>query len=356
MGITLGIVLSVTEKSPPHAHARAARPSTNPPTGIGPGTKVKDPPGPKAVGAGAPAGLTSHWTGTCPVLIQNHYNKYLWNDQTKCAGEWGTEGQLVTLRNESGIPVFANEWYGSDWHGQTTIAPGKTVVMPVWGSILSTSLYLGACHPGSGGPATCRNGRANQKANVEVVHWREIPAFHLLFVRDENGIGVPPSRGAKFTAVNLSEYPLQLHWAALGRDKWVDLAPMGKVENIPPGSVDGRKDFGEGAVALVQFVPTPHEPGAELYPIITNGEHGGVMTPLNGSWCRAQLQNVSSNRVSLTSWKVPYVVTSGGLSLDPGASGMLVMRPPSFLITARVGQPMPGGSATIKAISWTKCP
>lgn len=357
VGITLGIVLSITEESPPHAHARAPA-RTNPRTGIGRGTKVSRPPGRSSVGAGEPIKLTSHWTGTCPVVIKNHYNKYDWNEQTKCAGDWGFEAQLVTVRNDSNIPVFANEWYGSDWHGQTTIAPHKTIVMPVWGTPFSTSLFVGACSPGPGGPGTCQNGPANRKANVEIVRWEEIPSNNsrgLMFLRDENAVGVPPTRGSKFTAVNLSGYPVQLHWAALGRDRWADLAPMGRVENIPPGSVDGRKEFGTGAVALVQFIPTPHESGAELYPLVTQGQ-GAIMTPLNGSWCRVQLQNVSSNRVVLTSWKVPYAVTSGGLSLDPGASGTLVMRPPSFLITAIVGLPSPGSFATVKATNWTNCP
>jgi hypothetical protein len=368
VGIVLGAVLSTLDDSPPPAHAKLSlrksskfptRSRTSPPTGIGPGTKVKDPPGPSSVGAGEPAGLTSHWTGTCPVLIQNHYNKLDWNEQTKCAGGWGVEGQLVTVRNDSNIPVFANEWYtGGFWHGQTTIAPHKTVVMPVWGS-LSTSLFVGACWPGSTGPGPCTNGPHNRKANVEIVRWQEIPSTDtrgLLFVRDENGIGVPATRGSKFTAVNLSEYPLQLHWEALGEDRWVDLAPNGKIENVPPGSVDGRKEFGEGAVALVQFIPTPHERGADLYHILNRGEHGGVLTPLLGSWCSVQLQNLSSTYVGLTSWHVPYVTTSGGLSLAPGASGTLVMRPRTFLITGRVGQNNEGDFATIKATNWTKCP
>jgi hypothetical protein len=303
--------------------------------------------------------LTSHSTGTCPVAIQNHYNKYDWNEQVKCAGDWGFEAQLVTVRNDSNVPVFANEWYGSDWHGQTTIAPHKTIVMPVWGTLFSTSLFVGACWPGPGGSGTCQNGPANKKAHVEIVRWEEIPtnmARGLMFLRNENAVGVPAIRGSKFTAVNLSAYPVQLHWAALGRDRWVDLTPMGRVENIPPGSVDGRKDFGEGGVALVQFIPTPHEHGADLYYLPPRGEGGAIMTPLNGSWCRAQLQNVSSNRVSLTSWHLPYVTASGGLSLDPGASGTLVMRPRSFLITGLVGLPSPGSSATIRATSWTHCP
>ena len=356
VGITLGVVLSTLEESPPHAHAR---PSTKPRTGIGPGTKVSHPPGPSSVGAGEPVKLTSHWTGTCPVVIKNHYNKYDWNEQTKCAGGWGFEAQLVTVRNDSNIPVFANEWYGSDWHGQTNIAPHKTIVMPVWGTPFSTSLFVGACWPGPGGPGTCQNGPANRKANVEIVRWVEIPtnnARGLMFLRDENAIGVPAAHGSKYTAVNLSEYPVQLHWSALGRDRWVDLAPMGRVENIPPGSVDGRKEFGTGAVALVQFIPTPHERGAELYPLVTHGGRGAVMTPLNGSWCRVELQNVSSNFVALVSWIVPYVVTSGGLSLEPGASGTLRMKPASLLITAMVGRPHPEGFATVKATNWTHCP
>jgi hypothetical protein len=105
----------------------------------------------------------------------------------------------------------------------------------------------------------------------------------------------------------------------------------------------------------VQFIPTPHENGADLYVLVTRGD-SAIMTPLNGSWCRVQLQNVSSNRVVLTSWTVPYVVTSGGVSLDPGASRTLVMNPGSLLVTAIVGLPNPGGSATVKATHWTRCP
>jgi hypothetical protein len=53
---------------------------------------------------------------------------------------------------------------------------------------------------------------------------------------------------------------------------------------------------------------------------------------------------------------LPYFVASGGVSLDPGASATLVMKPPSFLITAIVGQPDPGGRGQVKATNWTKCP
>jgi hypothetical protein len=291
-------------------------------------------------------------------VIKNHYIKYDWNEQTKCAGGWGLEAQLVTVRNDSNIPVFANEWYGSDWHGQTTIAPHKTIVMPVWGTLFSTSLFVGACWPGPGGPGTCQSGPANKKANVEIVRWVEVPSNDsrgLMFLREENGIGIPAVHGSKYTAVNLSEYPVQLHWAALGRDRWADLAPKGRIDNIPPGDAHGRKEFGTGAVALVQFIPTPNESGAEIY-ILPPARETTIMTPLDGSWCRVQLQNVSSNRISLHSWTVPYLVTSGGLSLDPTASGTLVMKPHTLLITAIVGLPDPGGWGRVKATNWTKCP
>src|SRR5215831_6251670 len=69
------------------------------------------------------AGLTSGWTGTCPVVIRDHYNYNLWDDHTKCAGDWGHHPHLVTIRNASNQPVFVNEWYAGFRHGQTTILP-----------------------------------------------------------------------------------------------------------------------------------------------------------------------------------------------------------------------------------------
>jgi hypothetical protein len=231
--------------------------------------------------------------------------------------------------------------------------------MPVWGSILSTHLFIGACHPGSGGPGTCRTGPRNQKANVEILHWQEVPpnSRGLLFVRNENGIGIPARTASKYTAVNLSEFPVQIRWSALGRDKWVDLAPMGQIKDIPGGDAYGRKEFGTGTVALVQFIPTAREPGADIYDLITREQQlPATMTVLDGSWCRVQLQNISANHLSFHSWHLPYFVASGGVSLDPGASATLVMKRPSFLITAIVGQPDPGGRGQVKATNWTKCP
>jgi hypothetical protein len=351
-------ILSTPGGSPAQAHDRS-RPAFDPPTGVGPGTTVKDPPGPRSVGAGEPAGLRSHWTGTCPVPVQDHYQKYDWNEQAKCGEDWGIHGQLVTLRNDSDITVFVNEWYGADWHGATSIAPHKTTVLPVWGSIFSTTLFIGACHPGSGGPRTCRSGPRNQRANVEVLRWEQVGANSrgLMFVRDENSIGIPARSASTYTALNLGEYPVQIRWSTLGRDKWVDLPPKGQIKDIPGGDAYGRKEFGTGNVGLVQFIPTAREPGADIYDLITREQAlPATMTLLDGSWCRVHLQNISSNHLLFHSWHVPYFVSSGGLSLDPGESGTLVIKPPSFLITAIVGLPDPGGRGQVKATNWTRCP
>lgn len=357
VGITLGLVFGVfLDESPSHA---TAHPSTNPPTGLGPGITVANPPGPDSVGAGAPPELTKQGTGPCWVDIRNEYNKEDWQQQTACARNWGQKEWLLTLRNESQLTVFANEWYAGKLHGETPISPGQTVVMPLWGSIFHTSLWFGTCWQGPGGPGTCQSGPGGQRAKVELLNWEEVSGNlnrGLMFVRDENAIGAPPSRGSKYTAVNVGRYPVQLNWAALGRGKWVDLPVEGKIENIPPGDVNGRKDLGSGAVALVQLIPTPHEQGADLYSLVPGPRYSGVMTPLDGSWCGATIQNISNNRVVLTSWDLPYITTSGGLSLDPGASGTMVMRNPTFLITGVVGLPNPQSFATLKATNWKKCP
>jgi hypothetical protein len=356
LGITLGLVFGVfLDESPSHANARA---TMDPPSGLGPATKVANPPEPGSVVAGESV-AGNRPTGPCWVDIRNNYDKYDWQQQTDCGKNWGTEAELVTLRNDSKLTVFANEWYAGAWHGETPISAGQTVVMPLWGSIFHTALRLGTCWQGPGGPGTCQGGPADQRAKVEVVNWDSVPTHRargLMFVREENGIGAPGLHGSKYTAANVGRYPVQLHWPALGRGRWVDLPAQGKIENIPPGDVEGRKEFGTGAVALVQLIPTPHEDGPDLYFLVPGSGDTALMTFLDGSWCSATIQNLSNNRVILTSWHVPYISTSGGLSLDPGASGTIVMKQPTLLITGIVGLPNPRGFATLKATNWKKCP
>ena len=356
------LVLVLSDESPSHA---SARPTTNPSTGLSSGVKVAHPPGPTSGGASAPSGLTSGWTGTCPVQVKNHYIKYDWNEQTKCAGGWGSHAQLVTIRNASNLPVFVNEWYGSDWHGQTTILAGQSVIMPVWGTIFSTSLYVGACWVGSGGPGTCQNGTPNQTANVEIVSWEEIPQGQnsngLMFVRDENSMGISARNGSSYTAVNLGDYPVQLHWPELGRDRWVDLPLKGRIENIPPGDIYGRKEIGTGAVALVSIKPIPRPDGEDLYSLVSPSERGGVppfayMTWLNGSWCSVHLENLGPKPVILQSWNVPYVGSGGkDLFLVKGASGTLVMSRGTLFLTGHVGTGSTGEFTLVKATQWKQC-
>jgi hypothetical protein len=353
--LVVAVVLVLLDESPAHSVVR-----TSTPTGIGPGTKVADPP---------PATVASEHknnVGRCEVAIRNHYRNDDWGPQTKCASNWGDTAQLVTIKNESTtVPVFVNEWYTGVLHGQTTIMPGQTVIMPVWGA-LTTSLYLGACWPGTAGPGTCQAGPDNQKAVVHIISFQPVPQGKndngLMFIRETNSMGFSSVHGRSYTAMNLGDYPVQLHWAQLGRDTWVDLPLKGRIENIPPGDISGRKAYGTGAVGLVSFVATPHTEGGEFYRMVSPSERGGIppfayMTWLNGSWCSVHLENFGPARVILQTWAVPPLVTSAGpdLTLEPGASGVLRMKN-ALLVTGHVGGGSTGDFTRLKATGWKKCP
>lgn len=349
LALSLVFVFVIDDSTPVHADTASAYPTT----GNGRGTSVPNPP-PKDTAA-----VLSHNVGRCAVPIRNSYDKLDWQAQTKCVQNWGLSGQLITVKNESTVPVFLNEWYGWDLHGETPVLPGQSISMPVWGA-LANSIYVGACWPGPGGPGTCQNGPEHQHAIVNFIRVDPVPENSLLFVRDENGQGIPAVRGKSWAAVNLGRYAVQLHWPALGRDKWVDLPVGGRVENIPPGDIKARKDFGTGAVALVQLIPTPHERGTDLYRMVTpNGRDGlipyATMTVLNGSWCSVHLQNLGPESVRLQVWSVPYLVPSGDdLSLADGQSGTLTVRN-TLLVTGVVGRAEMGNFTTLKATDWRKC-
>lgn len=366
-GLALGFIISFTlGESRLHAQSVPTKsPAKSPASGIGPGVKVDNPPASNSGAASAPAGLKRGWTGTCRVQIRDHYRKYVWDEHTKCGEEWGFHDQLVTIRNSGHQPVFVNEWYAGDWHGQTTILPGQTVVMPVFETPFSTALFVGACWQGSGGPGTCKSGPHNRTTNVEIVRWQEIPrgsgANSYLLIRDANAIGLSAMRGSSYTAVNLGDHAVQLHWPELGRDRWVDLPLKGRIEKIPPGDMNGRKDFGSGAVALVDFVPVPRERGEEIYRLVTPSERTGVppfahMTFLNGSWCSVHIENLGPARVILQSWIIPLLKPGGNdLSLEKGATGTLKMNRGTLLITGHVGTGSTGEFTLVKATAWKQC-
>jgi hypothetical protein len=366
VGVALGLGLShILDESPSHATSTTSGSSNQQQAGNGPGIKVAHPPGPNTGVVPGQKVLAANQSGLCRVNIRDHYNKYLPDDQVKCAGEW--DGYwLVTMRNDSSVPVFVNEWYFGDWHGQTTILPYQTAIVPLFGTPFSTALFVGACWTGSGGPGTCQAGAANKFANVSIVHWSNVSPdprrAGQLWFREQEGIAVS-ARTGPVVAMNNSPFPIELHWPALGRDIWVTVNPKGHSGPIPAPDLEGRKAFGNGEVAVVTLAPTgPGEDPEHLYRLITPTYLTGVppyaeMTWLGVSYCSVHLQNLSSHSISLFTWYFPgYLNQSGpGLTLGIGQSGTLTMRSGTALIAGHVGTAVAGEFATVKATDWKKC-
>lgn len=307
-------------------------------------------------------------TGVCHVPIRPYSGGNNPDDRRECVGGWGWSGRwLVTIRNDSAALVMASEQYAGHAHGETTIPPRQTVVMPLYETVfpLSTALIMTACTTDSRGG--CVDLRSHPPpAAVHIERWQHVgPGTFQMFVRDTASIGLSAIHGRSFVALNNSAYNVQLHWSQLGPGNWVTIAPKGHSQDIPPGDVEARKDYGTGAVALVSFTVTPHERGADLYRLTTPTENTGfppyaIMTFLNGSWCSAQIKNLGPNRVVLNSWLPPgtFPFTPPGgpvLVLDPQETGTLRMRAATIIITALIGDHGTGDFTTVQAMNWRHC-
>jgi hypothetical protein len=346
----LGLGLShILSESPSHASSSTA--STQPGTG-------------KATSGQPPFGAEQ--TGVCQVPITTYQGGNNPDDRKECVGGWGWSGRwLVTIRNDSDARVMVSERYAGHSHGQTTIPPRQTVTMPLYETVfpLSTSLVMTACTTDDrvGG---CVVGPHPPTAPVHIERWQHVGSFQML-LRDTASIGLSASHGRSFVAVNNSAYDVQLHWSQLGPGNWVTIAPKGHSQAIPPGDVEARKDFGSGQVALVTFTVTPHDRGDDLYRLTTPTENTGfppyaIMTFLNGTWCSAQIKNLGPERVVLNSWLPPGTfpfAPPGGpvLTLDPGETGTLRMKPATIIITGIIGDHYTGDFTTVQAMNWRHC-
>jgi hypothetical protein len=264
---------------------------------------------------------------------------------------------------------MVSEQYAGHSHGQTTIPPKQTVIMPVYDTVfpLSTALVMTACT--TDGIAGCVAGSHPPSASVHIERWQHVNVADSgtisMFVRDTASIGLSAYHGRSFVALNDSPYTVQLHWPQLGPGNWVTIPAKGHSQAIPPGDVEARKDLGNGEVALVAFTVTPHERGADIYRLTTPTEYTGVppysiMTFLDGSWCSAQIKNLGPVRVVLNSWLPPgtFPFTPPGgpvLTLDPGDTGTLRMRVATIIVTGIVGDHNTGNFATVQATHWRKC-
>lgn len=348
----LGLGLShILSEAPSHATGRTA------PAQSGTG---------KATSGQAPFGPDQ--TGVCPVPIRPYSGGNNPDDRRECVGGWGWSGRwLVTIRNDSAALVMVSEQYAGHSHGETTIPPKQTVMMPLYETVfpLSTALVMTACTTeGAGGCVDLRSHPPS--ASVHVERWQHVGSGPFqMFIRDTAGIGLSASHGSSFVALNNSAYNVQLHWSQLGPGNWVTIPPKGHSQAIPPGDVQARKDFGTGEVALVTFTVTPHENRDDLYTLTTPTENTGlppysIMTFLNGSWCSAQIKNYGPNRVILNSWLPPGTfpfAPEGGplLVLDPQETGTLRMNRATIIITGIVGDHGTGDFTTLKATNWKHC-
>jgi hypothetical protein len=344
----LGVGLShILTESP--SHASAGTPSGQ--TGTG-----------KATSGQPPFGTDQ--TGVCQVPIRPYRGNNP-NDRKECVGGWGWSGRwLVTIRNASDARVMVSEQYAGHPHGETTIPPKQTVIMPLYDSVfpLSTALVMTACS--TDGSAGCVVWPHQPMASIHIERWQHVGSFQM-FVRDTASIGLSAYHGRSFVGVNDSPYNVQLHWPQLGAGNWVTIPPKGHSQAIPPGDVEARKDPGNGEVALVTFTVTPHERGDDIYRLTTPTEYTGsppyaIMTFLDGSWCSVQIQNLGPRRVILNSWLPPGTfpfAPEGGpvLVLDPQETRTLRMKPATIIITGIVGDHGTGDFATVKAMNWRKC-
>jgi hypothetical protein len=347
----LGVGLShILSESPSHASAGTA------PAQSGTG---------KDTAGQAPFGTDQ--TGVCQVPIRPYRGNNP-NDRRECVGGWGWSGRwLVTIRNGSDARVMVSEQYAGHAHGETTIPPRQTVIMPLYDTVfpLSTSLVMTACTT-DGHIGGCVVGSHPPTASVHIERWQHVgPSTFQMFVRDTASIGLSANHGRSFVAVNNSLYNVQLHWSQLGHGNWVTIPPKGHSQAIPPGDVEARKDYGSGEVASVSFTVTPHENRDDLYRLTTPTENTGVppyaiMTFLNGTWCSAQIKNLGPVRVILNSWlppgTFPFALQGGpALTLDPGDTGTLRMKPATIIVTAIIGDHETGDFATVQATDWKKC-
>jgi len=347
----LGVGLShILSESPSHATSSPA------PAQSGTG---------KATSGQAPFGPDQ--TGVCPVPIRTYSGGNNPDDRKECVGGWGWRGRwLVTIRNDSAALVMVSEQYAGHSHGETTIPPSKTVIMPLYDNVFpfSTALVMTACTT-DGRVGGCVVGSHPPSAPVHIERWQHVGAGFQMFVRDTASIGLSAYHGRSFVALNNSAYDVQLHWSQLGPGNWVTIAPKGHSQAIPPGDVEARKDFGTGQVALVTFTVTPHDRGDDIYRLTTPTENTGVppyavMTYLNGTWCSVQIKNLGPNRVVLNSWLVPGtfpLALPGGpvLVLDPQETGTLRMKPATIVITGIIGDHYTGDFTTVQAMNWRHC-
>src|SRR5215210_6105125 len=195
-------------------------------SGKGPGVKVAHPPPPRS----ASSVLEPGQRGACVVPIRNSYAPDDWQQQQECLKVPDHNTWLVTIYNEGRVPVLINEWYDAFRHGETTLRPGETKLVPLWAY---ARVWIGACWPGSGGPGTCKDGPANQIAIVRIENWLNGTFRHELWFRDQGSQSVPKEEGDFVVATNESEFTIQLWWSHRNSGDWVTIPPKGHSEPVP---------------------------------------------------------------------------------------------------------------------------